>query len=59
MRVELVFAAYVLTWAVGFGALGTSIIHCIEGGEWLLLIAVAVLPPVGIVHGIGLWFGAW
>ena len=40
-------------------ALSTSIIVCIRTSEWLLLIAVAVFPPVGVAHGTGIWLGIW
>lgn len=38
---------------------GYHIIVCIQTSQWLLLIAGAIMPPIGIVHGIGAWFGAW
>ena len=37
----------------------TSIVFCAVGGLWPLLIAAAIFCPVGIVHGIGVWFGGW
>jgi hypothetical protein len=49
-----------------FSALGvalaaqlTHIIICIKAGTYLLLIAGCILPPVGVIHGIGHWFGQW
>ena len=35
----------------------THIIHCLLTAKYLLLIAGAVIFPVGIIHGVGLWFG--
>ena len=35
----------------------THIIHCLITAKYLLLIAGAFVFPVGIVHGVGLWFG--
>lgn len=35
----------------------THIIHCIADDRWGMLIAGGVVFPVGIVHGIGIWFG--
>ena len=35
----------------------THIINCLLVGKYLLLIAGAFVFPVGIIHGIGLWFG--
>ena len=41
------------------GAWFTHIIVCIAEGLWGLLIAGAIVFPVGIIHGVGAWFGAW
>ena len=35
----------------------THVIHCLLAAKYLLLIAGALIFPVGIIHGIGLWFG--
>ena len=48
--------AFLLTCAAGWA---THVIVCIQTGSWLLLIAGALAFPVGIVHGIGIWFGAF
>ena len=37
----------------------THIIVCISSASWLLLIAGAIMFPIGIVHGIGVWLGVW
>ena len=37
----------------------THVITCIETDQWGFLIAGAIAAPVGIVHGVGIWFGAW
>lgn len=37
----------------------THIIVCIQNQEWLLLIAGAILFPIGIIHGWGCWIGVW
>lgn len=37
----------------------TSIIFCATNGHRPLLIAGATFFPVGIVHGVGVWFGGW
>lgn len=42
-----------------FAAWLTHVIVCIQTSSWLFLIAGAIAAPVGVVHGIGLWFGAW
>jgi hypothetical protein len=37
----------------------SSIVFCAANGLRPLLIASATFFPVGIVHGIGVWFGGW
>ena len=37
----------------------TSVVFCASNGPRPLLIADAAFFPVGVVHGIGLWFGGW
>ena len=39
------------------GAWITSIITCIKTDAWALLFAVIFVPPVGIIHGVGVWIG--
>jgi hypothetical protein len=47
--------------AAGFGysAWLTSIVFCASNHCPSLLIASASFFPVGIVHGVGIWFGGW
>jgi hypothetical protein len=37
----------------------TSIVFCSAHDERPLLITAAAFFPVGVVHGIGVWFGGW
>jgi len=37
----------------------TSIVFCSAHDDRPLLIAAAAFFPVGVVHGIGVWFGGW
>jgi hypothetical protein len=37
----------------------TSIVFCAANGQRPLLIAGAAFFPVGVVHGVGVWFGGW
>lgn len=37
----------------------THVIVCIKAGLWVFLLAGAIFAPIGIIHGIGVWFGAW
>jgi len=43
----------------GYSAWLTSIVFCASNGMRALLIAGAIFFPVGIVHGVGVWFGGW
>lgn len=46
----LIAAWIVLAWL-------THVIVSIQTSKWLLLIAGAIVFPVGCVHGTGIWFG--
>ena len=35
----------------------TNIITCLIQAKYLLLIAGAFIAPVGVIHGVGIWFG--
>ena len=35
----------------------TNIIHCLITAKYLFLIASSLIFPVGVIHGISLWFG--
>lgn len=37
----------------------THVVTCISDDRWGLLIAGGIVFPVGIIHGIGIWLGAW
>ena len=44
---------------LAYSAWLTSIVFCAANDCWSLLIASASFFPVGIVHGVGIWFGGW
>jgi hypothetical protein len=46
-------------WLFVYAAWLTSIVFCSANGQRSLLIAGAAFFPVGVVHGIGVWFGGW
>jgi hypothetical protein len=48
-----------LAGSMCYAAWLTSIVFCAVSGQRPLLIAAATFFPVGIVHGIGVWFGGW
>ena len=41
------------------GAWLTHLYICFTGAMWGFLIAGAIFFPIGIIHGIGSWFGIW
>jgi hypothetical protein len=45
--------------AACYAALLTHVVSCAHDRLWGLLAFGAVLVPVGILHGIGVWFGVW
>jgi len=49
--------ALLLTLITLTSAWVTHVIYCLLGAKYLLLIAGALVAPVGIIHGIGIWFG--
>jgi len=51
--------SFLLLAAFCYSAWLTSIVFCAADGKWRLLIASATFFPIGIVHGIGVWFGGW
>ena len=51
---------FAISGATLFGAAWlTHVVVCFHAGLWGFLIAGALFFPVAIVHGIGLWFGAF
>jgi hypothetical protein len=51
--------ACLLSAATCYAAWLTSIVFCAVHGSRPLLIADANFFPVGVIHGIGVWFGGW
>lgn len=37
----------------------THIVVCLKTAAWGFLIAGAIFFPIGIIHGIGLWFNVF
>ncbi len=54
------FIGFLLGLAIIFGAISawlTHVVICLKTAAWGFLIAGAILFPIGIIHGVGLWFG--
>jgi hypothetical protein len=54
---KIIVSLALLVWVAA--AWLTHVVVCIKTASWAFLIAGALLFPVAIVHGTGLWFGAW
>lgn len=52
---------FISAWVIVtvFSAWLTHVIVCIKTASWGFLIAGALCAPVGVVHGMGVWAGAW
>lgn len=50
---------FILLGVAAIAAWLTHIFECLGNGEWGFLIAGALFFPIAIIHGIGIWFGAW
>jgi hypothetical protein len=50
---------FLLVGAFCYAAWLTSITFSAAHGARPLLIAAATFFPIGIVHGVGVWFGGW
>ena len=42
-----------------FAGWATHVFTCLATGAWGFLVAGALFFPIGIIHGIGVWFNAW
>ena len=51
--------AVLIPFLVGFAGWVTHVVVCIKTAAWGFLVAGALFFPIGIVHGIGLWFDAF
>ena len=51
----LAVAAFFASAAAWF----THLYVCFSDDRWGFLIAGAIMFPIAIVHGIGIWFGFW
>jgi len=49
----------VIFWVTLIAAWLTHVITCLADGAWGFLIGGALVFPIAIIHGIGIWFGAF
>jgi len=50
-------AVWIVLWIACIAAWITHVITCIQTEQWVLLIVGALLAPIGVIHGWGLWLG--
>lgn len=37
----------------------THVVTCLSAGSWGFLVAGALLVPIALVHGVGIWLGVF
>lgn len=47
----------IILWVLIIASWFTHIVTCLATGMWGFLIAGALLFPIGIIHGVMIWFG--
>ena len=57
-RIGIILVSAASSIVVAFVAWLTHIIACLQAGKWGFLIAGAIFPPIGVIHGIAIWCGA-
>lgn len=55
--VGIVLLLLLMIW--GLASWVTHVVVCIKTASWGFLIAGALAAPVAMIHGTGIWFGAW
>jgi uncharacterized membrane protein YGL010W len=51
-----IFSLFALVFA-NLAAWVTHVVVCIKTTSWILMVFGIVIPPIGIIHGWGVWFG--
>ncbi len=52
-------AVTIIFLVLTLGAWIQHVITCILNEQWILLAFGVIVPPVGWIHGIGVWFGVF
>ena len=55
-------SAEIIGIAIGFACVAawfTHVFTCLDQEAWGFLIAGAIMFPIAIVHGVGIWFGVF
>lgn len=62
IQIVLIIASVLFNLALGFIGLAAwfkHVIFCLSVGKWGLLLVGGLFFPIGVIHGIGLWLGAF
>lgn len=57
-----ILLAVVASLTIALGSVAAWITHvvvCIKASAWILLLFGCIVAPVGVIHGVGVWFGAF
>lgn len=60
--IALIWTGYALGLLIVILAIAAWVTHvlvCIKAAAWLFLIGGAIAFPIGVIHGVGIWFGAF
>lgn len=55
--VAALFGLLLVVWVIASWI--THVVVCLKAASWGFLIAGAIMFPVAVIHGTGVWFGAW
>lgn len=50
---------YIVLLGAAIAAWLTHVVTCLQSGKWGFLIAGAIFAPIGVIHGLGVWFGVF
>lgn len=62
METAAIIGSIIAAIALGLAAFAAWVTHvfvCIKASAWILLAFGCIVAPVGVIHGIGVWFGAF
>lgn len=57
MKGCLPFVGFAAIWLACVGGFVQHVVTCINNELVLLLVAGVVIPPIGVLHGWGIWLG--
>ncbi len=58
-NIQKLITTYLVVMTLSVAAWFTHLFVCFSDDRWGFLIAGAIMFPIAIVHGVGVWFGFW